>query len=165
MALFNSNGTYRKTQKSKLTQKLSLQNVDLQEPYIALVDMGMIWRMATPTAEDRQTQDGTPYKWSDYVRKVSSIIFARHYDADRIICVNDPYNSPYSTRDDERDTRVQGKVHVPNTLKLNWQTLSPMPERSKRSCEASAIRAAAKIDMQLPDRSSTGSRCRYYLLG
>lgn len=59
MALFNSNGTYRKTQKSKLIQKFSLQPVDLQEPYIALIDMGMIWRMATPTAEDRQTQDGT----------------------------------------------------------------------------------------------------------
>jgi hypothetical protein len=72
VALFNSNGTYRKTQKSKLMQKLSLQPVNLQEPYIALIDMGMIWRMATPTAEDRQTQDGNPYKWSDYVQKVSS---------------------------------------------------------------------------------------------
>ena len=91
VALFNSNGTYRKTQKSKLMQKLSLQPVDLQEPYIALVDMGMIWRMATPTAEDRQTQDGNPYKWSDYVQKVSSIIFTRHGNAHRI--VNDPYDT------------------------------------------------------------------------
>ena len=75
VALFNSNGTYRKMQKSELMQKLSLQPVDLQEPYIALVDMGMIWRMATPTAEDWQTQDGNPYKWSDYVQKVSSSSF------------------------------------------------------------------------------------------
>ena len=97
VALFNSNGTYRKTQKSKLIQKLPMQSVDLQEPYIALIDMGMIWRMATPSAEDRQTQDGTPYKWSDYVHKVSSIILARHGDADRIICVNDPYDAAYST--------------------------------------------------------------------
>jgi hypothetical protein len=67
VALFNSNGTYRKTQKSKLIQKFSLQPVDLQEPYIALINMGMIWTMATLTAEDRQTQDGT---WSDYVQKV-----------------------------------------------------------------------------------------------
>ena len=59
VALFNSNGTYRKTQKSKLIQKFSPQPVDLQEPYIALIDMGMIWRMATPTVEDCQTQDGT----------------------------------------------------------------------------------------------------------
>lgn len=78
VALFNSNGTYRKTQKSKLIQKLCLQSVDLQGPCIALVDMGMIWRMATPSAEDRQTQDGTPYKWSDYAHEVSSIILARH---------------------------------------------------------------------------------------
>ena len=102
MALFNSKGTYRNTQKSKLIQKLSLQCVDLQEPYVTLVDMGMIWRMTTPRAEDRQTQDG--YKWSEYVHKVSFIILAP-----RIICVNDP------TKDDKRDVRVQGKTHVPNT--------------------------------------------------
>ena len=65
--LFNYNGTYRKTQKSKLIQKFSLQYIQLQEPYIAIVDIGMIWRMATPSAEDRHTQDGTPYELSDYV--------------------------------------------------------------------------------------------------
>lgn len=115
VALFNSTGTYRKTQKSKLVQKFSLQSIDLQEPYIALIDMGMIWRMATPSAEDRQTQDGTPYKWSDYIHKVSSIILARHSDAFKIICVNDPYDAELSTKDDERDLRVQGKTYVPNT--------------------------------------------------
>ena len=52
VALFNSNCTYRKTQKSKLIQTLSLKSVKLQEPYTALIDMGMIWRMATPSAED-----------------------------------------------------------------------------------------------------------------
>ena len=57
MVLFNSDGTFRNTQ-----TKFSLQYVYLQEPYVALVDMGMTWRMATPTAEDRQTQGGTPYK-------------------------------------------------------------------------------------------------------
>ena len=77
--------------------------------------MGMIWRMATPSAEDRQTQDGTPYKWSDYVQKLASIILSRHGEAKRIICLNDPYDKAYSTKDDERDLRVQGKAHVPNT--------------------------------------------------
>ena len=42
MALFNSNDTYRKTQKSKLIQSLSLKSVDLHEPYTALIDMDMI---------------------------------------------------------------------------------------------------------------------------
>ena len=42
MSLFNSDGIYRKTQKSKLIQKLSLQCIYLQEPYVAVVDMDMI---------------------------------------------------------------------------------------------------------------------------
>ena len=91
--------------------------------------------MATPTAEDRQTEDGTPYKWSDNVHKVSSIILARHVDADRIICVNDPYDAAYSTKDDEQDLRVQGKAHVRNTY-MNLADPSPVPERSK-SCRVS----------------------------
>ena len=130
IALFNSTGTYRKTQKSNLIQKLFLQYVDLQEPYGSLVDMDMIWNMATPIAEDRQTEDGTPCKWLDYVHKLLSIILARHGDADRIICVNDPYDAAYSTKDDERDLRVQGKAHSPNTY-MNLADPSPVPELSK----------------------------------
>ena len=107
MAVFTSNSTHRKTQQSKLIQKLSMQYI---EPYVASVDMDMIWSMATPTAEYRQTEDGTPRKWSDYVHKVSSIILVLHGDADCIICVNDPYDATYSTKDDERDLRVQGKA-------------------------------------------------------
>ena len=61
VAIFNSNGTYRKTQKSKLIQKFHLQSIDLQETYIALIVMGMVWRMATPSAVDRQRKDGQPY--------------------------------------------------------------------------------------------------------
>ena len=91
--IINSNGTYRKTQKSRLIQKFSFQPVDLQEPYIALIDMGL-----EDGNSDRQTQDGTPYEWSDYVQKVSSIIFAHHNNATRIICVNNPYDTAYSTK-------------------------------------------------------------------
>ena len=86
VALFNYNSTYRKTQKSQLLQKLCLQSVNLQEPYTALIDMGMVWRMATPSTEDRQKPDSTPYTWSDYVHKLISIILARHGRADHIMC-------------------------------------------------------------------------------
>ena len=112
--------------------------------------MDMIWSMAAPTAEDRQTEDGTPYNWSDYVHKVSSIILARHGDADRIICVNDPYDAAY---DEERDLRVQGKAHVLNTY-VNLADPSPVPERSKR-CIVNNKGQLQEIDMQLPDRPST----------
>ena len=49
-----------------------------------------------------------------------SIIFSRHGNAHCIICVNDPYDAAYLTKDDERDLQVQGKAHVPNTyMKLD----------------------------------------------
>ena len=112
---------------------LSLQYVDLQKPCVAL-DMGIIWSMAT--AEDRQTQDCTP----DYVHKISSVILARHRDADRIICVNDAANS---TKDDERDLRVHGKTHIPNSY-IELTDLSPVPKRSKRCYVVSATKCGCK---------------------
>ena len=65
---------------------------------VRLCIMGMIWRMATLTAEDCQTQDGTPYEWSDYVQKVSSIIFACHSNATHFICVTPMTHIVASTR-------------------------------------------------------------------
>ena len=112
VALLNSKDTYRKMQR-KLIQKLYLQSVGLPEPYISLADMSMIWRTTIPPAEYRQTQDGTPCKWSDYVHKVTSIVLARHGDSDCIICVNDSYDAAYSTKVEERDLRVQGKFLIP----------------------------------------------------
>ena len=47
LSVFNANGTFRKVQKSKLIQKLNLASVD-SRVYVAIVDMGMIWRMSTP---------------------------------------------------------------------------------------------------------------------
>ncbi len=69
-----------KTQKSKLLQKLTLQPIDVQS-YTALVDMGMIWRLASPTAEDKEKGDGSPYTWGDYTNKIASMILARHVHA------------------------------------------------------------------------------------
>ena len=140
----NSNGTYRKTQKSKLIQKFSFQPVDLQEPCIALIDMGKIIRH-------------NPYEWSDYVQKVSSIIF-RLNNATPIICVNDPYDTAYSTKDDNRDLRVQGMAHVPNIyMKFNDPFGdSHLLEHSKLALWHQQQREA---NMQTPHR-----KCRYTTL-
>ena len=73
-----------------------------------MVDPGMMWPFATPTAEDRDKGDGFPYTWDDYTSKIVSLILARHADATTIICVNDPYNKTESIKDDERDLRIQG---------------------------------------------------------
>ena len=55
--------------------------------------MGLIWRLATPTSDDRDTKkhNVVEYTWKDYLDKICSMIFVRHVDADEIILVNDKY--------------------------------------------------------------------------
>ena len=119
LALFNVNGTFRKTQKSKLVQKITLQPFNVNS-YTALVDMGMIWRLAT-TAEERAKGVGSSYTWGDYTNKIVSLILARHVNATSIICINDPYNYAESIKDDEHDLRIQGQGPIPNVyMKLAY---------------------------------------------
>ena len=106
---------FRKTQKSKLLQKLIQQPQEITS-YTAVVDMGMIWRLATPTVKDRDKGDGSPYTWGDYANKMASMILARHKDANSIVCVNDPYGQTESIKDDERELRIQGHGHIPNVF-------------------------------------------------
>ena len=115
LVLFNANGTFRKTQKSKLLQKLIHQPQEITS-YTVVVDMGMIWRLAAPTVEDRDKGDGSPYTWGDYANKMTSMILARHKDANSIICVNDPYGQTESIKYDERELRIQGHGHIPNVF-------------------------------------------------
>ena len=81
-----------------------------------MVDMGMMWRFATPTAEERDKGDSSPYTWDDYTHKIVSMVLARHADATTIICVNDPYNKTESIKDDELGLRIQGKDHISNVF-------------------------------------------------
>ena len=63
LPIFNINGTMKKVQKSKLIDKLNLQPIaNVQEGYIAIVDMGFLWRLATPSVEDREKSDGTTFR-------------------------------------------------------------------------------------------------------
>ena len=57
LTLFNANSTFRNAQKSRLLQKLALQPLDVNS-YVALVDMGMMWCLASPTAEEMVKSDG-----------------------------------------------------------------------------------------------------------
>ena len=113
--LFNVNGTFRKTQKSKLLQKLIHEPLDVHS-YTALVDIGIIWRFASPTVEDRQKGDGSPYTWGDYTKRIRAVIFACHVDAAIILCVNDPYDHTESIKDDECELRTHGQGHILNVL-------------------------------------------------
>lgn len=105
LSIFNANGTFRKSQKSKLLQKLNMDVTPEPEVYTSLIDMGLIWRLAVPTIEDREKRDGTKYTWGDYAQKMVNTIKSRHPNAERIICVNDSYDQDYSIKDSERILR------------------------------------------------------------
>ena len=54
-----------KVQKSKLVQKLNWKEIpDWQlQTYISIVDMGFLWRLAPPSSEDREKNDGSSFTW------------------------------------------------------------------------------------------------------
>ncbi len=57
LSIFNVDGSMRKTCKSKLLEFFDLDPV-VRNPhnYVGLVDMGLIWRLVTPTPEDREAK-------------------------------------------------------------------------------------------------------------
>ena len=65
LASLNFDGSMRKTQKSKALEKFDLSSVDSPRDYVCLLDMGFIWRQATPTADDREVsrRSGSEYTW------------------------------------------------------------------------------------------------------
>jgi len=100
-------------------QKNSKKQTYAEQPfnvnsYTALVDMGMIWHLATSTAEERAKGDGSSYTWGDYTNKIVSSILARHVNATTIICINDPYVYAESIKDDESDLHIQGQGPIPD---------------------------------------------------
>ena len=60
---------------------------------IAVVDMGLLWRLSTPSSADREKGDGTGYTWRDYRDKVFETIFREHHSASRIIAAIDYYGN------------------------------------------------------------------------
>ncbi|MES9880814.1 MAG: hypothetical protein ABW185_08030 [Sedimenticola sp.] len=134
LSLYNVDGSMRKTAKSNLLQLFNLDPV-VEKPsdYVSLVDMGLIWRLATPTPEDREARkrDGSDYKWSDYLDKICNIILSRHADARRIILVNDKYDLPFSIKDDEHDRRAAKHTHVPNVFPQPKDTFPGAAEFNK----------------------------------
>ena len=110
LSLFNSNGTMRKTQKSKLVGIMNMVPAPVPQMYVAVVDMGLLWRLATPSTEDREKSDGSIYTWLDYGEKLLSLLMARHKQACQIICINDQYNQQCIIKDSERIRRQKCPV-------------------------------------------------------
>ena len=121
----------RKNQKSKALQKSDLTPVAISSlEYVALVDMGFIWRLSTPTPADREFDHrcGSEYKWADFGKKVISIITSRHQTATTIICINDVYTLSSTIKDDERDRRSKKIRTAPN---IHIRSEDKFPSASK----------------------------------
>ena len=111
LSLFNTNGTMVKVQKSKLIEQLCFTPLpyDKLTNSISLIDMGFIWRLSTPSSEDREKNDETNFTWRDYAIKMFNLIKKRHSVAQTIILVNDPYDIDITVKDSEHDRRATSK--------------------------------------------------------
>jgi len=128
LPIFNINGTMKKVQKSKLVEKLNMQPVEpFPDQYIALVDMGFLWRLATPTAEDREKADGSALTWGDYAEKLFSVIRRRHPNASQIVFVNDAYGVENSIKDSEHERRKSTTAYRDGSRNVYMKTSDRFP--------------------------------------
>ncbi|KAG1702407.1 Retrotransposable element SLACS protein [Nymphon striatum] len=117
LSIFNVDGSLRHTAKSKLFEHLNLQpTADKPAIYSSLIDMSMLFRLATPADREKKKQDGSDYKWQDYIDKICFMVHSRHPDAEQTYAINDPYPKPneYSINDDERDRRAASHPNAGN---------------------------------------------------
>ena len=117
LSIFNVDGTMHKASKCPLLGFFKLDVLESEpEEYISIVDMGLIWRKASPTSEDWETKkrDGSDYKWKEYLDKVCNILQSRHSHATKIILVNDRYDIQSTIKDDEHDRRAAKNSHSHN---------------------------------------------------
>ena len=111
--MFNADGSMRKIAKSKCLQSFSIQPLlEVPSAYISLVDMGLVWRLASPTSDnhDAKTRSGTDYLWHDYLDKVCLMIYLRHNNATTITLINENYTVLTSIKDEEHERR--GATHI-----------------------------------------------------
>ena len=72
--------------------------------YISIVDMGLIWRLATPSTADRESAKGD-FTWGDYATKVFNIVIQRYPNALEYHLINDRYDVELSIKDAEHQKR------------------------------------------------------------
>ena len=55
--------------KSQLLQKINKDSTTVDSDYTAIVDMGMIWRLAMPETDEKSPDSDEPFKNKDYGKK------------------------------------------------------------------------------------------------
>ena len=97
LPLFNLDGTIRKAMKSKLQECLYFVSENLHSN-IAIIGMGLLWRAALPTKEDREAPGGSQLIWKWYPEKMFRLILERYPNAEEIHLINDRYDVDLSIK-------------------------------------------------------------------
>eukprot|EP00112_Aurelia_sp_Birch-Aquarium-sp1_P024471 Seg7765.2 transcript_id=Seg7765.2/GoldUCD/mRNA.D3Y31 product="hypothetical protein" protein_id=Seg7765.2/GoldUCD/D3Y31 len=106
LPIFNINGTMRKAVKAKLCECFTFKEAKASHsPKIALVDMGLLWRLAMPSKEDREKVYGSAFTWGDYASKLLDMVIQRHPHASSYHLVNDRYDIQMTIKDCEHVKR------------------------------------------------------------
>ena len=125
LSIFNVNGTMVKVVKSKLVELLNFVKLPLPSECMALIDMGFIWRLATPTSEDREKLDESKYTWADYAKNILNMAMFRHKTASTVIFVCDPYDLETSIKDSEHERR--SSTFIGGSKNVFMRRDDPMP--------------------------------------
>ena len=158
-AAFNFGGSMQKTPKSKPLEKSKLSpTANCPLKYVCLVDMGLIWRLATTTSADREIvhRYGSESAWRDFGKKVISIIASRHSSPTKMVCVNNIHNLKYTIKDYEWHRRSKNMRNIPNIpIKSVDKFLSSTQFTSILSNSSIKVRLQQLIEMKLKEYSST----------
>ena len=89
--------------------------------YISIVNMGLLWRLSTPSSVNKIRGDGTVVKWKNYVCKVFDTIVRRHPSAFMNTTVNDFFGNDVINVED-RDRQKRSATHVGGQMKISFPT-------------------------------------------
>ena len=120
-----------KTQNSKLLQSLTFKQLDGSQmhSYATIVDMGFMWRMCFPSAEDREENDENHFAWRDYASKLFSSIMSRHINASTIIFGNDPYDVAESLKSEEHAKR-KSNLYIYRSKNVYIRPMDDLPNKT-----------------------------------
>ena len=133
--------------------------------------MGMIWRLSIPKSEEKSPESDEPFKFKDYFKRVADRLVDRHPSASTIICVNDVYDHPHATKEDERIQRQKNVGVIPNEFfreqdvfphRNKFQKILQSAENKKRlqKCLYKFIKEKA-IQRSLEMIYSVGKECKH----
>ena len=97
--------------------------------YATIVDMGFMWWMRFPSAEDREKNDETHFTWRDYASKIFSSIMSRHIEASTIIFVNNPYDVAEFLKSEEHE-KHKSNHYIYGSKNVHIRPIDDLPSKS-----------------------------------